>query len=234
MSKLGVFQVLDGGEVLVDEGGVRQRPEMFGGLQFRGIGREEQQMEVIRDPQAQAGMPPRPIKDQDDLLVGTGSDLAGELCQFHFKQGNADGGGQMKERSTRGRMDKANDGSARRSGAAPWLLAADQSAPRPVVGVVSSQCDAHRWPRLRRERWGMRWRPPGQAVSTFFEGVLLFSVGQGVLGPRHLLTLLEALQVVPAALGGDRTAQTGCHPVSDLAGPPVFRPVRSWTRERLA
>jgi len=32
ISKLGVFQILDGGEVLVDEGGVGQWPQVFGRL----------------------------------------------------------------------------------------------------------------------------------------------------------------------------------------------------------
>src|SRR5690349_4857683 len=36
--ELRVFEFLDGGEVLVDQGRIGQWPEMLGGLQFRGIG----------------------------------------------------------------------------------------------------------------------------------------------------------------------------------------------------
>lgn len=53
-------------------------------------------------------MPLRSIQNQHDLLVGTGPGLTREFCQFHFKDGNADGGGLMKDRATRGRMDAAD------------------------------------------------------------------------------------------------------------------------------
>src|SRR5262249_37721143 len=65
-------------------------------------------MHVVRDPQAYAGVPARPVEDQYNLLAGTGPRLAGELRELYFKQADADGRGQMKEGPTRGRMDKAD------------------------------------------------------------------------------------------------------------------------------
>ena len=48
--ELGIFEVLNGGEVLVDQGGVGQRPEVLGWLQLRRIGWQEEQMDVVRNP----------------------------------------------------------------------------------------------------------------------------------------------------------------------------------------
>ena len=46
---LGVLQRLDGGEVPVDQHGVGERPQMFGRLQFGGMGRQKEQMDMLRD-----------------------------------------------------------------------------------------------------------------------------------------------------------------------------------------
>lgn len=70
LRKLRVFQVFDGGEMLVDQGGVGERPEMLCGLQFWRIGRQKEQVHMVRHPQLEAGVPPRPIKHQHDLSGG--------------------------------------------------------------------------------------------------------------------------------------------------------------------
>ena len=108
VGKLRVFEVLDGGEMLVDQGGVGERPEMLSRLQFGGIRRQEEQMHMLRHPQSEAGVPPGAVKHQHNLLVWASTHLTCELGQFDFKHGNADGGGQMKERPTGGGMDKAD------------------------------------------------------------------------------------------------------------------------------
>ncbi len=46
--ELDVFQLLDRGEMPVDQAGVGQRPEVFSGLQFWGVGWQEQQVGAIR------------------------------------------------------------------------------------------------------------------------------------------------------------------------------------------
>src|SRR5258708_39660491 len=112
--ELSVFEVLDAGEVLIDEGGIGQRPEMLSRLQFRGIGRQKEQMHMVGHPQLDAGgFPAGPIEDEHDLFGGTGPHLARERGQFHLKDRDTDGGwqmGQMKDRPTRGGMDQADEG----------------------------------------------------------------------------------------------------------------------------
>ncbi|HKW22359.1 MAG TPA: hypothetical protein VJO13_13335 [Ktedonobacterales bacterium] len=41
-SELGVFELLNGGKMLVDQAGIGERPEVLGGLQFRRIRRQEE------------------------------------------------------------------------------------------------------------------------------------------------------------------------------------------------
>lgn len=76
---LGVLQVVDVGEMAIGKCGICQWPQMLGGLEFRRIRRQEQEMDMLRDTQRQAGMPPRLIQDEHNLLRWAGADLACEL-----------------------------------------------------------------------------------------------------------------------------------------------------------
>jgi hypothetical protein len=53
---------------------------------------------MLRHAQLDAGVPTGAIEHQHDLLAGTGSRLARKRGELDFKDGDADGGGQMKER----------------------------------------------------------------------------------------------------------------------------------------
>ena len=66
---LDVLQLLDRGEMAVDQDGVGERPQMFGGLQFGGIRRQEEQVDVVGHAQALGAVPARAIQDEDNLLV---------------------------------------------------------------------------------------------------------------------------------------------------------------------
>lgn len=49
--KLSVFEFLDAGEMLIDQRIIGKRPEVLGRLEFRGMGRQEQQVGAIRVPE---------------------------------------------------------------------------------------------------------------------------------------------------------------------------------------
>jgi len=72
-----------------------------------------------------------------------------------------------------------------------------------------------------------------QRLYLFFAGLLLFGIGQGMPRPRRLLTVLEALQIIPAPLRGHRPTERGGHPVGDVACSPAFRPVGRRAGQRL-
>ena len=83
---LRFFEVLDGGEMAVDQRGVGQRPQMLGRLEFWRVGREEVQIDVVRHAQAQTGMPARSIQDHDELLLRSRACLARKGGELGFKE----------------------------------------------------------------------------------------------------------------------------------------------------
>ena len=118
------------------------------------------------------GVPAGTIQDEDDLLLGAGADLAGEVGQFDFEERDAHRGRQMEEGAARGGMDKA-----------------DQIAPGVAMLHGGERALARRRPDPAQERFeadavfvgrpqlDLAW---GKAVATcrrsgrgFFEGFLL-------------------------------------------------------------
>ena len=87
--ELGVLELLDGVEMLIDERIVGQRPEAFSGLQLWGIGWQKQQVDVLGHSQPDTGMPAGAVKEQHDLLPRARPDLASELHQLDFKERDA-------------------------------------------------------------------------------------------------------------------------------------------------
>ncbi len=73
-----LLKLLDSGEMLIDEHRIGQWPQVFGGLEFGGIRRQEQQMDVLRDAQTETGMPARAVQHQHNLLAWAGSGSTGK------------------------------------------------------------------------------------------------------------------------------------------------------------
>jgi hypothetical protein len=76
--RLGVFEVVAGGEMPVDERRIASPPAVFGRKEAWGIGGHEPQVNVLGHAQLGAGMPAGAIEDQDDLLVWSSADRSGE------------------------------------------------------------------------------------------------------------------------------------------------------------
>src|SRR5258708_18072909 len=57
VGQLGVFELLDTGEVPIDQHVIGERPEMRGGLQLGGVGRQEEQVDVLGHLEPLAGVP---------------------------------------------------------------------------------------------------------------------------------------------------------------------------------
>ena len=66
---LGVLEVLNGGEMAVDQDGVGEGPQMLGGLEFRRIRRQEEQVDVVRHAQALRAVPSSTVQDEHNLLA---------------------------------------------------------------------------------------------------------------------------------------------------------------------
>jgi hypothetical protein len=100
VGKLSVFQLLNRGELAVDQAGVRQRPEVLGRLELRRVGRggqEEEQMDMLGDVQSLTGLPAGTVQDEHKLLGGSGTHLARERGEFHLNERDGDSRGEVEE-----------------------------------------------------------------------------------------------------------------------------------------
>jgi len=84
-----LLQILDAGEMTIDQRSIGQRPEMFGGLQFGRVGWEEVQIDVVGHTQAQTGVPSGTIQHQHHLLCGADSHVARNGSEFGLEEWDA-------------------------------------------------------------------------------------------------------------------------------------------------
>lgn len=107
-----VLHRLEGGEgveAAVGERLVGQRPEVLGGLEFGGVGREEEQMDALGATNRLAGMPPGAIQDQQDVLGGTGTDIPSKGGEDLGKEGRTHAGEHPPLGLPGARPDKATE-----------------------------------------------------------------------------------------------------------------------------
>src|SRR5260221_3845772 len=71
---LGILQRLDAGEVPIDQHGIRQWPQMLRRLQFRGVWRQEQQVDMLGHSHLETGVPASAVEHEHDLFGRTGTD----------------------------------------------------------------------------------------------------------------------------------------------------------------
>ena len=102
-----LIEFIEGLEVFIDDGLVRQRPQAFGGLDLGRIRRQEHQFNALRNHQIPSDMPARAVEHQDDVLVGAGADLGGERGQERAEQGGVDAIGDEPHDLAGGWSDEA-------------------------------------------------------------------------------------------------------------------------------
>ena len=106
---LDIVQLLEVAEMAVDQWRVGERPQVFRRLHFRRVGRQKGQVNVVRNLQAPAGMPPRTVEDQYEFTVGSSPGLCGEGGQFDGERLGVDRGGGLPERAPGLGMDEADE-----------------------------------------------------------------------------------------------------------------------------
>jgi hypothetical protein len=76
-------------EVPIDDRLVQQGPEMFGGLEFGRIGRQEDQADPVGDDQAFGAMPARVVEHEDDAALApcTGPVSRAKVASSSAKKG---------------------------------------------------------------------------------------------------------------------------------------------------
>ncbi len=102
-----LIEFLQGLEVFIDDGLIRQRPQAFGGLDLWRVRWQEHQFNAFRNHQILGDMPARAVEHQDDVLVEAGANLSGERPQERAEQRGVDAVGDEPHDLTRGRSDEA-------------------------------------------------------------------------------------------------------------------------------
>ena len=83
------IEFIEGLEVLIDDGLVRQRPQAFGGLDLWRVWGQEHQFNAFWNLQIPGDMPARAVQHQDDVFVHAGTNLGGERRQEPGHSGEA-------------------------------------------------------------------------------------------------------------------------------------------------
>lgn len=103
----GFGQRIDALEGPVGDGLVGERPEPFGGLQLRRIGRQEAEPDAVGRAQLLGDVPAGVVEQHDDDLVAAGADLGGEGVEHRLEQLGVDPVGQPPLDPTASRVDEA-------------------------------------------------------------------------------------------------------------------------------
>ena len=195
--ELSILELLDGGEVLIDECSVGQGPGMLGGLELGRIRRQEQQMQMLRHRSRRYRAPAGAIEHQHDLFAWAAPTWRANAANSTSKSGILTSwpGGR---RCARRRDGQSRRDSARRSGAGPWRRDAAQSGPDAAQDRLESDTmfvgGPEFDPRLR-----VRGCDRLDERSELFLRRLLFSIGQGMCG-RGACRLCLSVAGIPAAL----------------------------------
>jgi hypothetical protein len=108
--KLHRLELIEIAEMAIDQGGIRELPQVLGRLKFGRMGGQEEQMNVLRHRQAVAGMPASSVEYEHDLLVRPRASRLGQRLQLDGAVGGGDAGGQMPDGAARGGQHKGDEG----------------------------------------------------------------------------------------------------------------------------
>jgi hypothetical protein len=105
----GGAEVVERGEMPIDDRLIQQRPEMLGGLEFGRVGRQEDQADPVRNREAFGAMPASVVEHEDDAALAARTGLAGEGGEQFGKEGLGEAGAEIPERLAAGRLHEGGD-----------------------------------------------------------------------------------------------------------------------------
>lgn len=106
--ELNGLQLVDVGEMPIDQRRIGELPQVFTRLEFGRVGRQKQQMHLVGNHQIQAGMPARAIEHEHDLLLWAGADFGSEGRQFGGEQRGTHSRRHLPHRATGAGLGKGD------------------------------------------------------------------------------------------------------------------------------
>ena len=101
-----LIEALDGRKTLIGERLVDEHPKVFGRLQFRAMGRLEDEADTVGDGEVLRTMPACIVELKHNALLGPRADRLGKIVENAFEHLLADGVGDIPHRLARRRLDE--------------------------------------------------------------------------------------------------------------------------------
>jgi hypothetical protein len=102
-------EVVQRGDMLIDDRLVHHGPEMFGWLEFGRIGRQEDEADPVGDGQVLGSMPARVVEHEDDAALAAGAGLTGEEGEQFGEEGLGETAAEIPERLATGRLHEGGE-----------------------------------------------------------------------------------------------------------------------------
>src|SRR4051812_26709737 len=98
----GGAELVERGDVPIDDRLIHQRPEMLGGLEFGRVGRQEDEADPLGDDQALGSMPAGIVEHKDDAALAAGAGLTREGGEQFGKEGLREAAAEIPDRLAAG------------------------------------------------------------------------------------------------------------------------------------
>lgn len=105
----GLVDLVESGEVPVDQRLVEQGPEALGRLELGRVRRQVDEPDALRDGQVRLGVPAGAVEHEKDGAVASGAGFAGKEGEQALEQGLRHAVGEIPEHLARGRLHEGRD-----------------------------------------------------------------------------------------------------------------------------
>ncbi len=102
-------ELVERGDMPIDDRLVHQRPETLGGLELRTVGWQEDEADAIGNDQAFGAMPARVVEHEDNAALAARAGLAREGGEQFGEEGLREATTEIPDRLTAGRLHKGGD-----------------------------------------------------------------------------------------------------------------------------
>src|SRR4030095_8314491 len=102
-------ELVERGDMPIDDRLIHQRPETFGGLELRTVGRQEDEADPVRDGQVFGAMPARVVEHENDAARTARAGLAREGGEQFGEEGFREAAAKIPDRLAAGWLHEGGD-----------------------------------------------------------------------------------------------------------------------------
>src|SRR3954467_227359 len=102
-------ELVQRGDMPIDDRLIHQRPETFGGLELRAVWRQEDEADPVRDGQVFGSMPARVVEHEDDAALTARAGFARESGEQFGEEGLREAAAEIPDRLAAGWLHEGGD-----------------------------------------------------------------------------------------------------------------------------